>query len=132
MNTPKIMAPFAERMKATFNWARRAAGYDTTPEKAEKELLIDMETARIVSDARRTKGYQIIEDFGKIRREEIETTLLYDRTIDANTRIFLQGELVGLETFARHTERTLALGEAAKKQLDELREQEKAAHGQGR
>lgn len=132
MNTPNILAPFAERMKATYAWARRAAGYDSTPEKAEKELLKDMEAARWVKEARRTHGVKLMEEFGKIRREEIQNTLLYDTTMKPETRIFLQGELVGLETFTRHIERTIALGDLAEKQLEELRKEENAAHGQGR
>lgn len=132
MNTPKVLAPFAQRMKATYEWARRAAGYDSTPEKAEKELLKDMEAARQVKEVRRTHGVKLMEEFGKLRREEIEFQLLYDTTLKPESRIFLQGELVGLETFTRHIERTIALGEVAEKQLETLREEEKAAHGQGR
>lgn len=97
-------------------------------EITEEQLINDVQTARDVRESSKTKGFIVVWEFNKIRREEIIHSLKYNTTIDKEERILLQGELIGLEGFQKTFEMTLSAGENAQRMLDE-REREKAKHG---
>ena len=97
-------------------------------EITDEQLFIDVETANAVRESATTKGFAVVIEFNKMRREEIIHALKYSTSIDKQERILLQGELIGLEGFQKTFEMTLSAGENAQRMLDE-RAREKAKHG---